>query len=72
MGFGAPVSFWLYNKIYDECEISEGIFSEITKDLFDIKEISYVIKNKKFKWWNAQFIYNLITFEVWYKNVFKG
>lgn len=72
MGFGAPVSSWLHNGILDEFSIFDEDASSVTQDLFYSAQLCDVVKNKKYNRWNAQFIYNLAIFELWYKDVFKG
>src|SRR3989338_635168 len=73
MGFGGPVSFWLSEGIVDELEVFCGEnMSPITKELFKVDRIQQTIKNKKYDRWNAQFLYNLSVFELWYNEVYKG
>jgi asparagine synthase (glutamine-hydrolysing) len=72
MGFGGPVLFWLAKNILDaDCLIDKSSFCK-ESGLIDIEKISKIIKNKGVNRHNAQFFYNLIVFELWYKDVFKN
>lgn len=70
MGFGAPVYFWLCNDIFNWFQIDEDTLSPVTKEIFQTQQILNTIKYKKYDRWNSQFIYNLIVFELWYRDVF--
>ncbi|MBI5402028.1 MAG: asparagine synthase (glutamine-hydrolyzing) [Ignavibacteriae bacterium] len=70
MGFGGPVSYWLSNDILNDINVFAEDASPVTKELFDMNKIGRTIRNKKYNRWNAQFIYNLAIFDLWYKDVF--
>ncbi len=72
MGFGGPVSFWLSEGILDKTGIFEDGLSTETKELFKQEKLMDTLKNRKHNRWNAQFLYNLAVFELWYWNVLKG
>lgn len=72
MGFGGPVESWLSGGLFDGMEIFDGQTSDFTTEVFRAGKVRQMLKEKKFGKLNAQWIYNLAVFELWYSNVFKG
>lgn len=72
MGFGGPVSFWANNNFFKRLNIFDGNISPLTSEIFRIDAIRDYIRVGKFKPAVAQFLYSLIIFEIWYKDIFES
>ena len=67
MGFGAPVHQWIKKSSIGEILLDTNGLSDITKHHFNYKKINKDIKNNNYTRWHPQFYYNLIVFELWFK-----
>jgi asparagine synthase (glutamine-hydrolysing) len=71
MGFGCPVLSWVSNNFLTDFDILNDNISDISRQFLRNENIKTIVNNRGFSRQNAHFLYNLVIFELWYKNVFS-